>query len=244
MKVLNSSLSAEFQKEAICIFHMVDFGFSTNYRINNTECTIYDTTDNNPFYSRGFEFEDIISSTSMAVDELTISVDDTDQALSSLVLGEDVRNKTIKLYFGVVAQAEHTGMIWDTDNIDWSADTIWSGDYTYRTLTTQEFMRGILSSWELCDDNIAKITVKNELVLWSKKVLRTHTPTCPWVFWSGGVAVSGHPECRYSGAETWCDQTYDRCLQLSNTDNFGGFRFIPSLIDKEIWWGRSNKYSG
>jgi len=45
-------------------------------------------------------------------------------------------------------------------------------------------------------------------------------------------------QCLYAGGETWCDRTYARCLVLGNTDNFGGFRWLPSIIDKEIWWGR------
>ena len=45
-------------------------------------------------------------------------------------------------------------------------------------------------------------------------------------------------QCLYAGAETWCDRTYARCTVLGNTDNFGGFRWLPSIIDKEVWWGR------
>ncbi len=38
--------------------------------------------------------------------------------------------------------------------------------------------------------------------------------------------------------ETWCDQTFDRCKELGNQRNFGGFRFIPAIAEKQIWWGR------
>jgi phage-related protein len=57
--------------------------------------------------------------------------------------------------------------------------------------------------------------------------------SCPWVFKG--------TECAYSGGESTCDQTYERCRFLSNTDNFGGDRFINSLMQKEIWWGRTQK---
>jgi hypothetical protein len=44
-------------------------------------------------------------------------------------------------------------------------------------------------------------------------------------------------ECNYSGLQDWCDQTYARCLDLTNQNNFGGFRFLPYIMEKEIWWG-------
>ncbi|GAI73202.1 unnamed protein product, partial [marine sediment metagenome] len=44
-------------------------------------------------------------------------------------------------------------------------------------------------------------------------------------------------ECGYGGGETWCDRTYARCVVLANSDNFGGFRWLPSIVDKEVFWG-------
>lgn len=48
-------------------------------------------------------------------------------------------------------------------------------------------------------------------------------------------------ECAYLGSEAWCDQSYARCCNLGNSGNFGGFRFLPSLMEKDIWWGRVPK---
>ena len=36
----------------------------------------------------------------------------------------------------------------------------------------------------------------------------------------------------------WCDGSYDRCLLMDNTANFGGFRWLPALQDRKIWWGQ------
>ena len=47
----------------------------------------------------------------------------------------------------------------------------------------------------------------------------------------------GRTACGYNGAETWCDQSLERCKLLSNYDNFGGRKFILSLEDKQIYWG-------
>jgi hypothetical protein len=92
-----------------------------------------------------------------------------------------------------------------------------------------EIFRGYVSEWSIEGDEIVKITIANELMYWSKRHLRTCSATCPWVFKG--------TECGYAGGQSWCDQSYDRCGELSNTANFGGFRFLPAIEEKEIWWG-------
>jgi hypothetical protein len=92
-----------------------------------------------------------------------------------------------------------------------------------------EVFRGFVDSWEKVESQV-NITLANEFILWRKQSLRTASSTCPWVF--KGV------ECAYSGGETWCDQSWDRCNNLSNTNCFGGDRFIPSLTGINIWWGK------
>ena len=93
-----------------------------------------------------------------------------------------------------------------------------------------EVFRGLISTWRLSESK-ASITLDNEFILWNKKTLRKHQSACRWPFKG--------TECGYSGAETWCDQGYARCTALSNTDNFGGDRWLPDLMEKEIYWGRT-----
>lgn len=38
---------------------------------------------------------------------------------------------------------------------------------------------------------------------------------------------------------TECDRSYSRCSYLNNTANFSGARWLPSILDKTIWWGRN-----
>lgn len=95
----------------------------------------------------------------------------------------------------------------------------------------QEILRGIIGGYELYDENKARVTITNEFILWSKKCLRPQSSSCPWEFKG--------TECAYAGAESWCDQSYDRCAALINTVHFGGERFMPSMVEKEIWWGRT-----
>jgi len=114
----------------------------------------------------------------------------------------------------------------------WAILSVGAIDSEY-VVHVQEFLRGIIGGWQLYDENTLKITITNELVLWNKKPLRIQMSSCPWVFKG--------PECGYVGGESTCDQTYERCRRLGNTDNFGGDRFINSLMQKEIWWGRTQK---
>ncbi len=93
-----------------------------------------------------------------------------------------------------------------------------------------ELFRGLVSTWKLSELK-ASITLVNEFIFWNKKTLRKHQSSCRWAFKG--------TECGYSGAETWCDQGYARCTALSNTDNFGGDRWLPDLMEKEIYWGRT-----
>ena len=89
--------------------------------------------------------------------------------------------------------------------------------------------QGIIGEWEITEDR-ATIRALNELVLWRKRPLRTASATCPWVFKG--------TECGYAGAGAWCDQSFSRCAELANQANFGGFRFLPALMEKQLWWGR------
>jgi hypothetical protein len=91
--------------------------------------------------------------------------------------------------------------------------------------------QGTIDGWDLDEEKVS-LTVASELVQWSQRTLAKHSSSCRWKKFKG-------TECTYAGAEAWCDRTYTRCAALSNQANFGGFRWLPSIIDKEIWWGPS-----
>lgn len=93
-----------------------------------------------------------------------------------------------------------------------------------------EIFEGLIDSWSMSEGKI-EITVANILSQWAQRTLSKHSASCRWKEFKG-------TECGYAGSETWCDRTYARCEVLSNTASFGGFRWLPSIVDKEIWWGR------
>jgi len=91
--------------------------------------------------------------------------------------------------------------------------------------------QGIIDGWNLDEESVS-FTVASELVRWTQRTLAKHSASCRWKEFKG-------TECAYAGAETWCDRSYTRCVAVGNQANFGGFRWLPSIIDKELWWGRT-----
>lgn len=89
---------------------------------------------------------------------------------------------------------------------------------------------GTIDDWQL-DEETVTITVASVLQRWSQRTMSNYSPSCRWKQFKG-------TECGYTGGATACDRSYQRCVDLGNQDNFGGFRWSPSIQDKEIWWGQ------
>ena len=102
-------------------------------------------------------------------------------------------------------------------------------DDNLNVIGTEDLFRGMVGEWEY-EEPTSKVTIVNEFVLWKKRPLRSASGTCAWVFRG--------TECGYTPSGE-CDQSYDRCVALGNSNNFGGFRFLPSLQEARIWWGRT-----
>ncbi len=76
--------------------------------------------------------------------------------------------------------------------------------------------------------------IRNDFALWEKSLPRAmYSSTCNWIF------KSTTPGCQYTGTSSLCNRTWERCVELANTDRFRGFRHLPTIEDKEIWWGRA-----
>jgi hypothetical protein len=95
-------------------------------------------------------------------------------------------------------------------------------------LGTIELYNGFLSEWTM-DEQRIRLKIGSEFMFWHKKSLRLPTPNCPWGFKS--------VECGYSGGETLCDKSPERCATLGNYVNFGGRKFVSDVEEQEIYWG-------
>jgi len=102
-------------------------------------------------------------------------------------------------------------------------------DKPLTVLATSIMFVGVVNSIEI-NEQRCTFSIYDPFLYWRIKVpRRVHQSTCPWVF-KGDI-------CQYAGVATNCDRSYDRCLELGNTINFGGFRWIDDLQDRELWWG-------
>lgn len=91
------------------------------------------------------------------------------------------------------------------------------------------------------DKRVAKIEVYTQFIKWKTLTpRRIHQDTCTWKKFTG--TECGYIDGTVGGDDSWCDRTYERCTVLTNTLNYGGFRFLKDLASKEVWWGRLQKY--
>ena len=160
----------------------------------------------------GFSFDPVKYSMANIVDKVTIQIDNLDSVFSALFVGSTVQGSPTILYTAIFDSAHAV-----------------VGD-----LVT--LFEGEIDSWTI-DEAMAKITVTSILSHWSQKTYSKYSPSCRWnVF-----GTTDYDECNYTGASTWCDRTHSRCVALNNTTNFGGYRWLPSIVDKDIWWGERPK---
>lgn len=229
MRNIDADMVTEIAKEVTSTFFLLEYQLDSTYYYTDRDVPIF--YGGHKYEPLAFDFGSLVYASNMSVDRVTINIDNVELWLSAFLLGEDVRNKTAVLSFGCMGE---NVIEWD-EGVAWSdvADTAeWYQNYYY-IIGVIELFRGFIGDWELSEIR-ARLTQVNEFILWKKKTLRICQASCPWIFVNDG---SGE-YCRYNGAESWCDQSYNRCLALGNNANFGGFRFLPAISERQIWWGR------
>lgn len=116
------------------------------------------------------------------------------------------------------------------NNLAYKKMTVSIGALDGYTPVVEDIFVGFISEWELAKE--VEIIISNEFIYWNKSTLRLPGDKCTWTF--------KKDECPYSGVESVCNRTYDRCADLGMTDSFGGFRFLPSIEEKRIQWGKQS----
>lgn len=161
----------------------------------------------NAYTPNSFTISNIRMTADMAIDRAQVEIQNTDLVMSGTLLNETAANRTVKIYFGCLN----------------SSNAI---------IALEEIFQGFITAWGGMTVRTCPLVLGNYFMLWSKRSLRIAQATCPWAF-----ASASDPECGYSGSETKCNKTWTRCGELANTNNFGGFRWLPALEEKKIWWG-------
>ncbi len=211
-RTYSSQIQAQLEAEELRPFYLLSMTISgTSYRYTDCDVPIHLTNTYNP---RGFQFQPVKYSMGQIVDKLTFSIDNLDSVFTALFTGSTPQGSAATLKMVVLDSSYQ--IVGD------SAITLFEGE---------------LDSWELTENQL-KATVTSLFHQWSQTTLSKHSPSCRWKVFNSSTVGSSGAECASTAGSTWCDRTYSRCIELSNSTNFGGFRFLPSLVDKEIWWGR------
>ncbi len=205
MRNYDPDYATELAKEVLGDFWLVEFQFAEPAYITTLDIPVH--ANGNMYEPQDFNFDSVALAASFSVDKATIELDNAGLEWSSRFLNEDVRNRTVIISHGVRLAGPPASVV------------------------VEAIFTGFVDGWEIAGDRQARITIVNELVLWSRETMRLSASSCPWAFKGG--------ECGYAGGEDCCDQSYERCQALGNTINFEGNRFINSLLEKKVWWGRS-----
>lgn len=218
MREIDQDLLDELRKGAIRPFMLLNLTLVNDegeeFYFNKTDCDV-------PLYFEGEEFEpypfslDSVSySTARIVDEAVIEIDVLDQALT--------------YYFTETGQQDQNIGI-RTVLLDSNFQIVGDAAFT--------MFSGEIDAWSLYPDEKIRITITNEFARWDMNTINVHSPSCRW-------KVFGGTECGYTKdyPTQKCDRTYATCRGIySNEENFGGFRWLPDIEDKVIWWGRVPK---
>ena len=234
MKSFDPAIILELAKEGFSFFLLTTLELAGGtYR--HTDADVDLCYGGNKYETKDFVFDKVETSGDMGVDVVSATYNNADLAMGAIVLSEDILGRPFTLSFicvsvggGRVLTETAAGLLMESgaDMLLEPGDTI--GPYSI--IGGHSLFYGLVSDWKIEEDKVW-IEIQNELVFWSKKTLRKCDSSCPWEF--------GGTDCKYAGGATWCNQSYERCQELDNTDNFGGFRFLPDIAEKDIWWGKS-----
>lgn len=90
---------------------------------------------------------------------------------------------------------------------------------------------GIVDSGS-ADRRTGTLRITSHMIWWQRRIpRRDHAASCPWTY-------RDPVTCRYTGAAPDCDKSWEQCQGRANSINFGGFRWLPALQQRQIWWGR------
>ena len=190
-------------------FYLFDFSLTTPVRYTDTDLTV--VWSGNTYTPVPISISGFEKSSLNFAETLTIKTQNVDRAIAAIILGETIQGKAASIYAS-----------------EWMAP----GSFSNPTVIFKGQFDGV-SIAEGYDSADVSLDIKNEFVKWDMPVPRsTFAGTCQWKF------KSNTPGCQYTGVASLCNKTWERCAELANTSRFRGFRWLPMLQDKEIWWGK------
>ena len=216
MRTIDQDLLDEVRQGAIRPFLLLNVTLKNDagdrFYFNYTDCDTPLYFEGTKFEPYPFAVESVDYGSAKIIDEATIEIDVLDQAFT--------------YYFAETGQqGENIGI----------RQVLLDSEFQIVGNAAFTMFSGEIDSWNLFPDELIRISMTNEFARWDMNTINVHSPSCRWKVFKG-------TECGYVGSETECDRTYVSCRgKYSNTDNFGGYRWLPDIEDKIIWWGRVPK---
>lgn len=191
-------------------FYLFDFAFTAPVRYTDTDLTV--VWSGNAYTPAPISISGFDKSSLNFAEVLTIKTQNVDRAIAAIILGETIQGKAASIYAsGWVAPGSFSNPV-----------VIFKGQFDGVS---------IAEGYDTAD---VSMEIRNEFVKWDMPVPRSSfAGTCQWKF------KSTTPGCQYTGTASLCSKTWERCEELANTSRYHGFRWLPMLQDKEIWWGKN-----
>lgn len=176
-----------------------------------TTCDHLVSQGGNTYYPFPLGISEITKSSVGLSDSVTIVLSNVSREISTLLLSESFRGKRVII--------RRTFLL--ADNTVAPPFIAFDG------------LMDVVIGKEEKDTAIIQATCTTDLAYWQKSIPgRQFQATCQNEFKDS--------DCLYAGVETSCNRTWDRCVALSNTNNYTGFRHLPQLENTQIWWGKAN----
>ena len=209
-------MTAELLKSANALCHLLSLEFFAG-TLRYTDYDIDLWYDGDRYSALGMDIGDVRFELTPEVDSVKIRLPNIENMFTPYVLDTDPRGTHVTIRLAALSQEADDRLPLATIL---SAGIIFAGEIDETEMDARQVVFDIASPF----------------VRWRRRLpKRKYQPSCPLEFKSA--------RCGYSGAATWCDQSYARCLELSNSANYRGYRFVPSLANKQIWWGRTGSGS-
>ncbi len=224
--------------------------------------------DGNWYSPKGINFNAQQVSLLPKADSITLEINNVDSQFSDLALANEIRGKPVTIYQVALDKNNHVidALIvfygyTDAIEINQRKATVevYNHMIQWKKLTPRR-IHSATCSWVFKDvsNEVIGTDTNNYTCILDHPAAAANRPTTGanyatyWtlagtlgVTWVSGTQYSSGT-CQYPvvGAGTWCDQSWESCLALTNTAKFGGFRWLPGVINKDIWWGKNPAKTG
>ncbi len=215
----------------------------------------------NWYEAKGITFETVQNTLLTRADSMTLNVSNVDRKFSDLILANEIRGKAVTVKEAVL---DRNNAVIDAITIFYgfvdsmeinqkrASIEVFNHMIQWKKMTPRR-IHSATCPWVFKDvaSQVIGTDAANYTCIIDHPADATNKPTTGayyatyWtaagalgVAWATGTQYSPGT-CNYIGAGAWCDQSWERCLALTNTAHFGGFRWLPFLVNRDLWWGRN-----